>query len=87
MSTTASFVDGATFAEAMKSVRDDSTGDLFLVAGHVQGDPNRLELVTVGQNTSELVDAMDDSRVMYALARYETKFDMSTTVKFVYFRW
>nr|KAG5710617.1 hypothetical protein BaRGS_013263 [Batillaria attramentaria] len=24
---------------------------------------------------------------MYALGRYQTKFDMSTTVKFVYFRW
>ncbi|XP_046560819.1 uncharacterized protein LOC124269828 [Haliotis rubra] len=87
MSTDAEFVDGATFEEAMKSVRSDDTGDLFLVVGHIQGDPNRLELVTVGQETSQLVEYLEDDRVMYALARYETKFDMSITVKFVYFRW
>ncbi|XP_046365847.2 uncharacterized protein LOC124141792 [Haliotis rufescens] len=87
MSTKAEFADGATFVEAMKSVRSDDTGDLFLVVGHIEGDPNRLELVTVGQETSQVVDFLEDDRVMYALARYKTKFDMSTTVKFVYFRW
>lgn len=45
------------------------------------------QVVKVGQDTSELATLLDESQVMYALGRYETKFDMSTTVKFVYFRW
>ena len=41
----------------------------------------------MGQSTAELGSLLDEGQVMYALGRYKTKFDMSTTVKFVYFRW
>ena len=87
MSTTAEFVDGANFDEAMKSVRSDETDDTYLVVQHVDGDPNRLTVLTTGQDTKELAGHMDDTQTMYALARYQSTFDMSTTVKFVYFHW
>ena len=45
------------------------------------------QVVQVGQTTADLCNLLDEGQVMYALGRYETKFDMSTTVKFVYFRW
>lgn len=87
MATTIEIVDGSAFHEAMASVRSDSTEDNYIICGHVDGDPNRIQVVKVAQSTSELVSLLDDQQVMYALGRYQTKFDMSTTVKFVYFRW
>ena len=45
------------------------------------------QTLQVGQSTEELSALLEDDQVMYALGRYETKFDMSITVKFVYFRW
>ncbi|XP_076454709.1 uncharacterized protein LOC143289570 [Babylonia areolata] len=87
MTTTIEVVDGGAFQEGIASVRSDASGDRFILCSHVEGDPNRIQTVTVGQNTSDIAGQLDDCQVMYALGRYETKFDMSTTVKFVYFRW
>ncbi|XP_025114512.1 uncharacterized protein LOC112576354 isoform X2 [Pomacea canaliculata] len=87
MATTIEVADGNAFHEAIASVRSDATEDTYVLCGHVNGDPNRIQVLKVGQDTSELATLLDDSQVMYALGRYETKFDMSTTVKFVYFRW
>ncbi|KAL8558161.1 hypothetical protein ACOMHN_035466 [Nucella lapillus] len=87
MTTTIEVVDGAAFHEGVASVRSDATDDKYIICGHADGDPNRVQTVHVGQNTSEIASHLDDSQVMYALGRYQTKFDMSTTVKFVYFRW
>ncbi|KAK3088916.1 hypothetical protein FSP39_025420 [Pinctada imbricata] len=87
MSTTADFIDGANFEEAMKSVRSDDKVDNYLVVGHEEDDPTRLTVVTTGQDVEELANHMKDTKVMYALARYQSTFDMSNTVKFVYFHW
>ena len=46
-----------------------------------------LQVVKTGQDVEELADEMQDDQVMYVLARYQSTFDMSDTVKFVYFRW
>ena len=87
MSTVAEFIDGANFEEAVKSVRDDNTDDKYVVVGHVENNPNRVSVLKVGQDLEQLGAEMNDTQVMYALARYESIFDMSKTIKFVYFRW
>lgn len=87
MSTTAEFIDGANFVEAIHSVRDDNTDDKYVLVQHVEENPNKLTVLRTGQEPAELVEYLDDSQAMYALARYESTFDMSNTIKFVYFRW
>lgn len=87
MSTTAEFVDGTNFVEAIHSVRDDNTDDKYVLVQHVEENPNKLTVLRTGQDPAELVEHLDDSQAMYALARYESTFDMSNTIKFVYFRW
>lgn len=87
MSTSAEFVDGANFVEAIRSVRDDSTDDKYVIVQHVDGNPNKLTVFRTGQDPAEIASYLDDTQAMYALARYESTFDMSNTIKFVYFRW
>ncbi|XP_050389533.1 uncharacterized protein LOC126808659 [Patella vulgata] len=87
MSVEVEVVDGSAFKEALHSVRSDNTSDTYVIVGHVDGDQNRINVVTVGQDNNEIASYMDDCQMMYVLARYETKFDMSLTIKFVYFRW
>lgn len=87
MSTSAEFENPEEFQQAIASVRSDSTDDVYVIVGHVDNDPTRLTVLKLGQNVEELGENVDSSQVMYILARYESTFDMSTTVKFVYFRW
>lgn len=87
MSTTASFDDESEFQEASGSVRNDSIDKKYVIVGHVDGDPLRIQVVKVGTDVNELADEMHDDQVMYVLARYQSTFDLSDTVKFVYFRW
>ncbi|ESO96032.1 hypothetical protein LOTGIDRAFT_231819 [Lottia gigantea] len=87
MSTEVEVVDGTAFTEAIKSVRNDSTDDTYAVFGHDGEDPNRIKVIAVGQDTKEIASYMDDSQILYTFARFVTKFDMSSTVKFVYIRW
>ncbi|KAL3872334.1 hypothetical protein ACJMK2_040265 [Sinanodonta woodiana] len=87
MSTSAEFTDGTHFAESAKLVRDDSAAEKYVILGHVDGNPNHVAVQKVGYDVSELPNETDDSQVLYILARYESTFDMSSTVKFVYFRW
>ena len=44
MATTIEVVDGAAFQESMASVRNDTTEDRFIICGHVDGDPNRVQV-------------------------------------------
>jgi hypothetical protein len=87
MSTTADFVDGAEFVEAIKSVRNDNTGDKYVLVQHFEENPNKLTVLKTGQDPADMINYLEDSQAMYALARYESTFDMSNTIKFVYFRW
>ncbi|KAK3605296.1 hypothetical protein CHS0354_001414 [Potamilus streckersoni] len=87
MSTSAEFTDGTHFAESAKLVRDDSAAEKYVIVGHVDGNPNHVAVQKVGYDVSELPNETDDTQVLYILARYESTFDMSSTVKFVYFRW
>ncbi|XP_045197912.2 uncharacterized protein LOC123552361 [Mercenaria mercenaria] len=87
MSTSASFDNPEEFQEAMASVRNDASEDVYVIVGHIDNDPARVGVLKVGQSVDELADLVDSEQVMYILARYESTFDMSTTVKFVYFRW
>lgn len=87
MSTRAEFVEDANFDECIRSVRADTTEDNYVLVGHVDHNPNQLTVVQVGQNVEDLQGLMDDSQVMYAFARYQSTFDMSSTIKFVYIHW
>lgn len=87
MSTTAEFVDGANFVEAINSVRNDNTDDRYVLVEHVEENPNKLTVLRTGQDPADIVNYLEESQAMYALARYESTFDMSNTIKFVYFRW
>ena len=87
MSTEAAFEDKAAFHEGIKAVRDDNSSINYIVVGHIDNDPNRLNVLRVGEDVSDMKELFDDTQMMYALARYESTFDMSTTVKFVYFHW
>ncbi|KAL4219704.1 hypothetical protein ACF0H5_022274 [Mactra antiquata] len=87
MSTSATFEDLSEFQDAMASVRNDATENVYVIVGHLNKDPARVGVVKVGQNVEELAENVDSTQVMYILARYESTFDMSKTVKFVYFRW
>jgi hypothetical protein len=59
----------------------------YIVVGHIDNDPNRLSVLKVGEDVSDIEELLDDTQMMYVLARYESTFDMSNTVKFVYFHW
>lgn len=87
MSTETTFEDKAAFDEAIQSVRDDNSPMHYIVVGHIDNDPNRLTVLKVGEDVSDIEELLDDKQMMYALARYESTFDMSNTVKFVYFHW
>lgn len=87
MSTSAQFEDLDAFKNAMASVRSDITSDVYVIVSHVNDDPTRVDVLKVGTNVEEIAEYLDSKQVMYILARYESTFDMSTTVKFVYFRW
>lgn len=54
MSTSTEFVDGANFVEAIHSVRDDSTGDKYVIVQHVDGNPNKLTVLRTGQDPAEI---------------------------------
>ncbi|KAJ8300123.1 hypothetical protein KUTeg_021642 [Tegillarca granosa] len=64
MSTRAEFVEDANFAECIKSVRDDTTEDNYVLVGHVNHNPNQLTVIQVGQNVEDLQGLLDDSQVM-----------------------
>ena len=44
MATTIEVVDGTAFQEAIASVRNDATDDKFVICGHADGDPNRIQV-------------------------------------------
>ena len=87
MSTETTFEDKAAFDKAIQSVRDDNSPMHYIVVSHIDNDPNRLSVLKVGEDVSDIEELVDDTQMMYALARYESTFDMSNTVKFVYFHW
>ena len=87
MSTEASFEDEAAFTSAIQSVRNDESDLKYVICGHVEGKPNLIRVLYSGSELSEISSKMDVAEMMYGLARFEVKFDMSTTVKFVYIRW
>ncbi|KAK0065608.1 hypothetical protein BgiMline_020825 [Biomphalaria glabrata] len=87
MSTEVSFQDEAAFHSAIADVRNDASEVNYVLCGHVEGNPNKIDVLYTGTDTSEIGSKMDPAEAMYGLARYETKFDLSTTVKFVYIHW
>ena len=87
MSTEVIIEDEPTFAAGIRDVRDDSCETTYIICGHVEGNPNKIQLLHSGSDNSEIGSKMDSSEIMYGLARFEIKFDMSTTIKFVYIRW
>ena len=50
MSTTASFEDDSEFQAASGSVRNDSTDNKYLLVGHVDGDPYKIQVCEIGVN-------------------------------------
>ncbi|XP_059148978.1 uncharacterized protein LOC131936091 isoform X2 [Physella acuta] len=87
MSTDVGFEDESAFTAAILDVRNDSNDTNYVICGHIEGNPNKIGVLYVGTDVNEIGSKMDSSEAMYGLARYETKFDLSTTVKFVYIHW
>ncbi|KAK3087496.1 hypothetical protein FSP39_006651 [Pinctada imbricata] len=71
----------------MAYVRNNDTDFNYLVVGHVNYDPRQLTLLHIGRDVEKLPQIMDDSKVLYALAKYQMFIVDSKTVKFVYFHW
>ncbi|XP_013378948.1 uncharacterized protein LOC106150598 [Lingula anatina] len=87
MSTTADVADEQGLAEALADLRSDDTEVNLVVLGHVNGNPNLVDVVHVGTSLSEVADVLDPKQTMYVVVRLTSTFDMSTTVKFVYAHW
>uniref|UniRef100_A0A0B6YA28 Coactosin-like protein n=1 Tax=Arion vulgaris TaxID=1028688 RepID=A0A0B6YA28_9EUPU len=87
MSTEVSFDDESSFTAAISDVRSDASDISYVICGHFDGNPNLIGVLYTGSDISEIGSKMDPTEAMYGLVRYETKFDMSTTIKFVYIHW
>lgn len=93
MGTRAEPVDKTRLRQALVEVRSDN-GDVYrkswLAVGHVEQNPQLIDLVEMNVSSSsleELYPYLKDDEVVYCLLRLTTTFDMSTTVKFVYIHW
>ena len=70
MSTCAVFEDELEFDEAIASVRADTKDIVYVIVGHVGGDPMRIEVVRTGQNVDEIVDHLEDEQVCKIFSKY-----------------
>ncbi|KAI8922925.1 hypothetical protein BC831DRAFT_473782 [Entophlyctis helioformis] len=85
MSVQAQVPDKDKLLSAIKAVRDDSNTTNWVIVGHVNGDPNAIEVQATGTDGfAGLAGRFAVDQVQYALLRVTTKVDLSTTVKFVY---
>lgn len=90
MSTIASANDLEYLTFAIQNVRADAEGvhrHAWVLVGHVDNNPNLIDVVGQGENMDDFISRLEDDQVMYALLRFMVTFDMSSTVKFVYVRW
>ncbi|XP_033646865.1 uncharacterized protein LOC117306369 [Asterias rubens] len=87
MSTEVKLVDEDAFKMSLQDVRDDKTETKLVIVGHVNNEPNAIDVIFTGPDINEINEVLDDKQVMYVLARLNTTFDLSTTVKFVYIHW
>lgn len=79
------FVDEETFQATLKSLRDTTSQTDWLLAGHVDNNPDSVRLAGSGSGGYEEMSAsFDETAVMYGLLRVQQKIDLSTTTKFVY---
>lgn len=87
MSTESEVADQYAFTEALADIRDDACDINLVVVGHVDGNPNLVNIVHKGPVVDDLSSVLRDDEVMYLLARVTSTYDMSETVKFIYVHW
>jgi len=63
MSTAAEFVNLDEFQEAVAAVRNDASDTSYVIVGHVDNDPARVQVVKTGDNVEEIAENMDSSQV------------------------
>jgi len=79
------FEDENGLVNAIKNVRNDTTEDDWVLAGHVESNPEVVTLVGTGTGGAEAMLAhFQDNSVLYGLIRVVEKIDLSQTIKFVY---
>ena len=94
MSTCAEAADLDRLKQAIDDVRSDLGGvdrRAWLLVGHVQNNPNRIDVVSADTSAQASLDdfrsKLEDDQVMYGLLRLTSSVDMSTTVRFLYVHW
>eukprot|EP00732_Lithocolla_globosa_P004008 Lithocolla_globosa_v1_NODE_3467_length_1661_cov_163.313200.p1 type:complete len:340 gc:universal NODE_3467_length_1661_cov_163.313200:582-1601(+) len=85
MSTAVTLQDEAEAKQAVAKLRSDEEPENWVVWGHVNNDPNLVQLVGSGAGgLEELTEKLNDNGVFYGLYRTTEQFDLSVNVKFVY---
>lgn len=80
------FVDEGAFKDALKNVRDDSHDADWMLASYIK--KNQIGLIGSGEGgLSQLVDALEDTKVNFGFLRVVEMVDRSTTVKFIFVKW
>ncbi|XP_028402756.1 uncharacterized protein LOC114525569 [Dendronephthya gigantea] len=76
------------FKGAISECRSDNFETNWVLARHVDQQPNLITLAGFGNNgIEELKESLEESEVMYGLVKVQEQIDQSNTVKFVYIHW
>jgi len=88
MSTEVEVKDIDALQSAIANVRSDSNPVNWMLAKHVDGNPDLLSFFRSGTGgAAEMSQYLSDAEVMYGLVRFTETVDMSETIKFAYIRW
>lgn len=88
MSTNVEFESLDDFKNALSECRSDNYETNWVLARHVDENPNEVTLGGFGSGgADELREALEDDSVMYGIVRLQEQIDQSNTVKFVYIHW
>ena len=63
MSTSASFENLKEFEDAIANVRNDASPITYVIVGHVDNDPARVEVMKSGESVDELASLVENSQV------------------------
>jgi len=79
------FENESSLKDAIKDVRSDASGVTWVLATHVDNNPEVVRFVGSGTGGyEEIASNLNENSVFYALYRVTQKIDLSTAVKFVY---
>ncbi|CAB4002606.1 1-acyl-sn-glycerol-3-phosphate acyltransferase epsilon [Paramuricea clavata] len=88
LATNVEFENEDDFKNAISECRSDNFETNWVLARHVDQNPNLVTLSGFGNGgAEELKESLEDDSVMYGLVRFQEQIDQSSTVKFVYIHW